>query len=269
MAGRGGARTHRVGRRLLLGAVSLILALLAWQGVATFLIPRLYGSYAGALFPTPGAVLGTGAELVATGELIQHTWASLRRVLVGVGLVVITAIPLGLAVGSSSWFRALAGPPLELIRPISPLAWIPLTLIWFGVSDLQNVSIVFITAFFPLLLNTIAGVRNVERSLTNAALTLGAERRQLLRYIVLPAALPYILTGIRLSLGLGWVAIVAAELVGAVTGLGALIEDSRSLVRSDRILLSMAAIGLMGAVLDQGLRAAQRRLLPWSPGGRL
>lgn len=261
-------RGHRSGRRVLLGVVSLALALLLWEGVAASLIPRLYGSYAGALFPTPGAVFEAAVDLVGTGELLKHTWASMRRVLLGVALVVVTAVPLGLAIGSSAWFRALIGPVVELIRPISPLAWIPLTLIWFGVSDLQNISIVFITAFFPLLLNTVAGVRNVERSLTHAALTLGAKPQQLLRYVVLPGAFPYILTGVRLSLGLGWVAIVAAELVGAISGLGFLIEDSRSLVRSDRILLSMAAIGVVGAVLDQWLRVAQRRLLPWSPGAR-
>jgi NitT/TauT family transport system permease protein/taurine transport system permease protein len=252
-------------KRLCLGGVSVMLALLVWQAVAGLLIPRLYPT-AAALLPTPRAVVVEGVDLFTAGSLLAHAWASFQRVLGGVGLVLVTAIPLGIGLGWSPGLRRVMDPLVELIRPISPLAWIPLTLLWFGVSNAQNVSIVFITAFFPLLINTAVGVRNAERTLLSAALTLGADRRQLLRFVVLPHASPYIFAGVRIAFGLGWVAIVAAELVGATSGLGFLIEDSRGIFRSDRIVMSMIVIGLLGALIDRGLRAVQGRIMPWHQG---
>ena len=250
------------GKRLGLGILSVGLALLLWEAAAGLLIPRLYPT-AAALLPTPVAVVVEGIDLFATGSLLGHAWASFQRVLGGVALVLVTAIPLGIGLARSRGLRRVVEPLVELIRPISPLAWIPLTLLWFGVSNTQNVSIVYITAFFPLLINTTVGVRNAERPLQTAALPRGASRRQLLRFVVLPNAYPYIFAGVRISFGLGWVAIVAAELVGATSGLGFLIEDSRGIFRSDRIVMSMIIIGLLGALIDRGLRALQRRMMPW------
>jgi ABC-type nitrate/sulfonate/bicarbonate transport system permease component len=153
---------------------------------------------------------------------------------------------------------------VEVLRPIPPLAWIPLSILWFGVGDTQNEFIIFLGIFFPILLNTVAGVRGVEPNLVRAARCLGGGEGAVLRRVVLRAALPQIVTGVRVGLGVGWMALVAAELVGANSGLGFLINDARTLLRTDIVIVGMIAIGLVGLALDLLIRAISRRVAPWS-----
>ena len=153
-------------------------------------------------------------------------------------------------------------PIVELLRPIPPLAWIPLSILWFGLGDGQNEFIIFLGMFFPILINTIMG--NIEPNLVRAARSLGASERRVLTRIVLKGALPQIVTGIRIALGFGWMALVAAELVGANSGLGFLINDARSMLRTDIITVGMLTIGIVGLAIDAGIRALTRRTLPWS-----
>jgi ABC-type nitrate/sulfonate/bicarbonate transport system permease component len=159
-------------------------------------------------------------------------------------------------------------PVMEILRPVPPLAWIPLSILWFGIGNTQNEFIIFLGIFFPILLNTITGVKGIEPSLVRAARCLGAPEWKILWRIVLRAALPQILTGVRIGLGVGWMALVAAELVGAISGLGFMINDARTVLRTDYILVGMATIGLVGLCIDRTIRLVMRKLLPWSRIGK-
>jgi ABC-type nitrate/sulfonate/bicarbonate transport system permease component len=184
-------------------------------------------------------------ELIRSGELAKHFWASLKRELIAF-VYASTAIPIGILMGWSKTAQSLFEPVFEMLRPIPPIAWIPLAILWFGIGDLQNQFIIFLGIFFPLLINTIAGVKNVENNVVRAARCLGASELDVLLKVVFRAAMPQIITGIRVGLGVGWMALVAAELVGATSGLG------------------MVSIGAAGLLIDQGLRWVAKRLLPWS-----
>ena len=243
-----------------LRALALPLALLGlWQFVSTWVLDRTTAT----LLPPPTAVAAGFWELMSTGELPRHTFDSLKREIVAFCWASL-AIPLGLAMG---WWKAVdeqIDPLVEILRPVPPLAWIPLSILWFGIGDTQNQFIIFLGMFFPILLNTIAGVRNIEPNLVRAARCLGAGEGQVLRRVVMRAALPHILTGIRVGLGVGWMALVAAELVGANSGLGFLINDARTVLRTDYVIVGMITIGFVGLVIDRMIRIAGRRLMPWS-----
>jgi sulfonate transport system permease protein len=239
----------------------LVLFVLAWEAVSTIGVrinPQL-----DVMMPPPTAVFSAAQDLLARGVLFTHVADSLRRVLVAVGIAGVLGVPLGLAMGWSAGFRAAVDPLLEFIRPIPPLAWIPLSILWFGIGDTQNEYIIFLAAFFPIVLNAMAGARDVDIHLVRAGLSLGARRRDLFLTVVLPGALPSIFTGLRVGLGIGWMALVAGELVAAPTGLGYLINNARTLFRSDYILLGMVLIGLLGLVLDHAMRQAARLVMPW------
>lgn len=234
----------------------------AWQLVSALLLPRIDANLV-TLMPPPTEVLAAAWELLRSGDLLMHFWASLKREAVAFAYAC-AAIPLGVMMGWSRTAQNLLEPVFEMLRPIPPIAWIPLAILWFGISDLQNQFIIFLGIFFPLLINTIAGVKNVEHNIVRAARCLGASERDVLVKVVFRAALPQIITGIRVGLGVGWMALVAAELVGATSGLGWLISDARSVLRTDIILVGMISIGLAGLLIDQGLRWVARKLLPWS-----
>jgi ABC-type nitrate/sulfonate/bicarbonate transport system permease component len=163
-------------------------------------------------------------------------------------------------------FRAVVDPVIELIRPIPPLAWIPLSILWFGIGDTQIEYIIFLAAFFPVVLNSRAGARDIDTYLVRAGLSLGATPRDLFFTVILPGALPNIFTGLRIALGIGWMALVAGELVAAPSGLGYLINNARTLFRSDYILLGMVLIGALGLVLDYAMRQLIRLVMPWHKG---
>ena len=193
--------------------------------------------------PAPSTIAVTAAGMIASGELFYHLMASLKREAVAF-LFAASAIPLGIVMG---WWRLVynqVNPIMEILRPIPPLAWIPLSILWFGIGDEQNEFIIFLGIFFPILVNTIVGVKNIDPILIRAARSLGASERRLLARIVLIGALPQIITGVRIGLGVGWMALVAAELVGANSGLGFVINDARSMLRTDIIIVGMLTIGL-------------------------
>ncbi len=240
--------------------LALLVALLAaWWFVST----QLLDQSSRALLPPPHAIITATWDLMRSGELWRHLRDSLQRELIAF-LWACTAIPVGIAMG---WWRAVEeqfDPVIELLRPVPPLAWIPLSILWFGIGDGQNEFIIFLGCFFPILVNTVSAVKGVEPGLVRAARCLGANTWQVLWRVVLRAALPQIVTGVRVGLGVGWMALVAAELVGANSGLGFLINDSRSILRTDYVIVGMAAIGLVGFAIDQTIREVVRRLMPWS-----
>jgi ABC-type nitrate/sulfonate/bicarbonate transport system permease component len=258
--------THRQGIALraldkLKNLALLALLLLIWQAVSVWMLDNTTRT----LLPPPTVVLQAAWDLIGTGELFRHLRDSLKRELVAF-LWALTSIPLGIAMGWSKVVHDQVDPVIEMLRPVPPLAWIPLSILWFGIGDTQNQFIIFLGIFFPILLNTIAGVANVEPNLVRAARCLGANDWEVLWRVVLRAALPQIVTGIRIGLGVGWMALVAAELVGANSGLGFLINDARTVLRTDYVIVGMATIGLVGLFIDWVIRSLSRRLLPWSRG---
>jgi ABC-type nitrate/sulfonate/bicarbonate transport system permease component len=240
-----------------LGLLAVVLG--CWQFASTVLLDKSSAT----LLPPPTAVVMAAWELIETGELWRHLRDSLRREMVAF-LYASSAIPLGIAMG---WWKAVndqVDPLVEVLRPIPPLAWIPLSILWFGIGDMQNQFIIFLGMFFPILLNTIAGVKNIEPNLIRAARCLGANEARMLRRVVLRAALPQIITGVRIGLGVGWMALVAAELVGANSGLGFLINDARTVLRTDYVIVGMITIGFVGLVIDRMIRVIGARIMPWS-----
>lgn len=210
-----------------------------------------------AILPPPLLAAQTFVGLVASGELFVHVGASLGRVVSAWLLSAVVAIPLGLAMGRSKRLENIVDPVVELFRPISPLAWIPLAILWFGIGETGKIFIIFIATFFPILLNTVSGVKGVDPVLIRAGRVLGCDTdRALFHKVVLPAAMPTIVVGLRISFGTGWAAIIAAELVAAQVGLGYLIADGMEILRSDLVLVGMVTIGILGVMIDAVFRVA-------------
>jgi ABC-type nitrate/sulfonate/bicarbonate transport system permease component len=233
--------------------------LLFWQYLSTMYLD----SSTRALLPPPTAILPAAWDLIVSGDLLHNASDSLRREFVAF-LWATSAIPIAIAM---SWWPKIEeqlNPLMELLRPIPPLAWIPLSILWFGIGDTQNEFIIFLAIFFPVLLNTISGVKTIEPNLIRAARCLGARQWDVLLRVVLIAALPQIVTGIRIGLGVGWMALVAAELVGATSGLGFLINDARTILRTDYVIVGMVTIGVIGLFIDWAIRSLFRLVLPWS-----
>ena len=229
-----------------------------WQLAVLILNPST------AILPSPAKTATTLWSLTLSGELFKHVYASLSRVLSAWSLAVVVAVPLGLLQGTSRRFERLFDPVVELFRPISPLAWIPLAILWFGIGESGKIFIIFIATFFPILLNTVSGVKAVDPVLIRAGRVLGADSNlKLFMTVILPAAMPTIIVGLRIAFGTGWAAIIAAELVAAREGLGYLISDGMEILRSDLVLAGMVVIGVLGVIIDSFFRYIGR-YFSWS-----
>jgi NitT/TauT family transport system permease protein len=200
-----------------------------------------------------------------SGTLYVHLLASVSRVYGGFALALIVALPLGMLIGRVPVIRQLVDPTLQILRPVPVTAWLPLAMIIFGVGPRSAVFLVFLGAFYPMLVNTIFGVRSVEPRLFEAAAMLGCRGSAQFFRVVLPAALPSIFTGMRLGLGFAWVVIVVGEMTGVQTGLGAIIMEARELSRTEIVISGMIVIGVFGFLSDQLIMLIGRRLLAWSP----
>jgi len=206
-------------------------------------------------FPTPGQVVTGVVELARNGTLLQHVSASLMRVTVGYLAAVLIGIPLGVFMGWFSGVFYAVNPLVQLLRPISPIAWIPLAILWFGVGNLSPVFLIFLSSFFPLVVGTASGVHGVERQFIRAARNFGIKGPRLLGRVVVPAALPQIIVAMRLGLGIAWLVVVAAEMIAIDSGLGYLIIDSRNAGnRYDLVVAAMVLIGVIGLLLDSVMR---------------
>jgi NitT/TauT family transport system permease protein len=197
--------------------------------------------------------------------LLTHLLASVSRVYGGFLLAASVAVPLGLMIGRIGLIRAMFEPTLQLLRPVPVTAWLPLAMILFGIGPRSAFFLVFLGAFYPILVNTVFDVRNVDPRLFEAATMLGASNSSIFPKVVLPAALPSIFTGLRLGLGFAWVVIVVGEMTGVQTGLGALIMEARQLSRTEIVIAGMVVIGIAGFLSDQLVQWLGRRLLRWSP----
>jgi ABC-type nitrate/sulfonate/bicarbonate transport system permease component len=225
-----------------------------WWAVVLIAKPHM------SLLPSPLLTAQTFIQLIASGELPRDATYSVCRVLAAWSLAALVAVPLGFAMGRWRRLERAVDPIVELFRPISPLAWIPLAILWFGIDEGGKIFVIFIGTFFPILLNTISGAKTIDPVLIHAGRILGcANEASLFRKVVLPASLPDVIVGLRISFGTGWAAIIAAELVAARSGLGYLISNGMEVLRSDFVLVGMVTIGLIGVLFDAFFRWVGRR----------
>lgn len=203
------------------------------------------------IFPTPGQVVAGTVELFEKGVLLKYVVASLFRVTIGYLLAVAVGIPAGLLLGWFAPARLAFNPAIQVLRPISPIAWIPVAILWFGVSDLAPIFLIFLASLFPIATAAMAAVQNIQLNYIRAARNFGIQGLELFKKVVFPAALPQILTGLRLALGVAWLVVVAAEMIAVNSGLGYLIIDARNAgKRYDLVVAGMVLIGLIGLALD-------------------
>jgi len=221
------------------------------------------------LLPGPWAVVLGIADLVRHGLLLKYVVASLFRVTWGFSLAAILAIPLGLTLG---WYRRgemAFNPLVQIFRPISPLAWIPLAILWFGVGDLSAIFLIFVGCFFPLLLTAMSAVHNIPDVYINAGRNFGLNTTDFVSRVLYPAAVPQLIVGMRITLGIAWLVVVAAEMIAVNSGLGFLIVDARNAGnRYDLVIAGMLIIGTIGLLLDVGMKSLERvKSFRWSYSG--
>jgi ABC-type nitrate/sulfonate/bicarbonate transport system permease component len=236
---------------------TMLVFALVWAGISWLTAKPV-------LLPSPLAVVEAIVELAKDLELFEHAAISLGRMVVSIALASALAMPLGLMMGLHPRFERIVDPTLELLRPISGIAWIPLALFIFGIGNALPVFIMTYAAFFPILVGTIAGVRTVDRRLIDAARTMGVPRGAIVRRVVIPAALPSLLVALRLGIALSWTAVVAAELIGAPSGLGYAVEWYRELLATPQVMSFIAMIGVIGYLCDVGVRWLNAKLTPWA-----
>jgi ABC-type nitrate/sulfonate/bicarbonate transport system permease component len=241
---------------------SLLLALAVWW-IAYRLIDRPLS------LPAPVDVVAAWWQLLTSGNLAVQTLVSLRRLAVAYVIAATVGISIGLAMARWHVVDLSIGPVVNAIRAVSGIAWIPLAVVWFGVGEELPIFIIFYGAVFPFILNAQAALRHIDRRLVVAAETLGAKPASIVLRIVLPAALPYLLSGARIALGLAWMSIIAAELLGAPSGLGFSIQYARLIQQTAKMLAWILWVGAVGYALDAAMRLLVERLAPWSVAGRL
>jgi ABC-type nitrate/sulfonate/bicarbonate transport system permease component len=249
----------------------LATALVYARTMAVFLV--VWGALAhwtanAALLPTPLTVVRAFVDLAVDLELFVHAGISFGRMLVSIALAAAVAIPLGLLMGLSRRFDAIVDPTIEVLRPISGIAWIPLALFIFGIGNALPVFIMTYTAFFPIVLGTVAGVRGIDRRVIDVARTMGVPYRRIVTRVVIPAALPSLLVALRLGVASSWTAVVAAELIGAPSGLGYAVEWYRELLLTPQVMSFIAMIGILGYLCDRALRGLAGRFTPWAVDAR-
>lgn len=253
-------------RRLGVSLLTLGALLALW-----WLVARL-GLISPLFLPPPAQVLQQFATLAGPqgfmdATLWQHLAASLQRILIALAAATLCGVTVGLAMGLSPTLRGMLDPLIELYRPVPPLAYLPLMVIWFGIGETSKVLLIYLAIFAPVAMATLAGVQGARQVRLRAARALGANRWQVLWYVIVPGALPDILTGLRIGLGVGWSTLVAAELIAATRGVGFMVQAAGEFLATDVVLAGILVIALIAFTLELGLRALQRRLTPWHGEG--
>jgi taurine transport system permease protein len=245
------------GGLLVLSACSLIGFLLLWE-----LICRA-GLVDAVFLPAPSQVLARGIRMWNQHALLDNVLASTRRVMVGFFAAAIVSIPLGIMLGTSRVARAVFDPLLSFLRPLPSMSWIPLSLLWFGITETQKYSIVFMGSFAPALLYVIDATRSIDPIFIRAARNLGANRWQVMTEVILPGCIPQILSGMKVILGLSWTCVISAELVAAQQGLGFMIMNGREFFQTDTVVLGMVLISFTVLITDAVFRLIERGVLSW------
>ena len=218
------------------------------------------------LLPAQPYTNGSWLAWAVSGELIGDALGSMYRVVVGFGIGAVLALPLGLAMGANNRVYAWCNPLVQLIRPIPPIAYIPLSILWFGLGNPPAIFLISLGAFFPVLMNTIAGVRQVDSIYLRAARNLGASGSTMFVRVILPAAVPYILSGVRIGIGTAFIVVIVSEMIAVNNGLGFRILEAREYFWSDKIIAGMITIGLLGLAIDVGMNRLNNHLLRWHRG---
>jgi NitT/TauT family transport system permease protein/taurine transport system permease protein len=254
--------TSWISPRILTGAFTLLALVLLWYVLtdATGIVDRQR-------VPSPMDVVAATNQILfqgyAGGTLVVQAYHSVRLVFLGFVVAAVTGVPLGLAMGLSRRFEAFVNPAFLLVRPIPPLAWIPLAIVWFGLGDSAKILVIWFAAFVPAVINSQVGVRTVDPILIEAARVHGGSQRDVLRNVLIPGAMPMIFTGLRLALQASWTTLVAAELVGAFFGLGRVLMSAYRDINPAMIATAMIAVGLLGAAMMKVLALIERSVLRW------
>jgi len=237
-------RRRAVSREFVLGLVTLVAFVVLWEAVAR---SGLFPPWA---FARPSQVVNAFVTTWQKGELQKNTWASVQRQFVGVFLAAVAGVPLGIFLGASRNFRAAFLPLCRLVYPIPGIAWIPLAILWFGIGFKSTVFVIFFTGVWPVLFNTMAGVTSLDSQYTDVARVYLAPRLFYVWRVLIPGSLPFIITGLRLTYGVGWRVIVGAEMISSITGLGFMIDDARWQLRPDVMVAGMITIAMIGWVVE-------------------
>jgi len=249
------------GRSAAISVATVVVLLLLW-----FVITHL-GLVKPLFLPKPGAVFEQFVEYV-TGvandkPLWEHFAASMFRVFSAFALACVTAVPVGIAMGMSRIARGIFDPPIEFYRPLPPLAYLPLIIIWFGIDEFPKVFLIYLSCFAPLALAARSGMKSATQEQINAAYSMGASYGQVIRHVILPSALPEILVGMRIAIGFGWTTLVAAEMVAANVGLGQMVLNAANFLRTDIVMMGIVVIGVVAYLFDLLMRLFERKLVPW------
>lgn len=241
-----------------LRVVGPLAVILAWLTMSSS------SELAASVIPPPQTVLTALGGQLLTGALFDHVASSLARSMLGYAVAAAVGIPLGLLMGTSSVARGLLQAPVELLRPVSSIAWIPLAILWFGIGLTSVVFVTFIVCVFIILLNTVAGVMEVQADMVKAARTLGAGRRVVFQKVVVPSALPAILLGLRVALSGAWGGVVVAEMIASQNGVGYMIHHAQITFQPALVIGGMFVIGVVGYLLNRGFLVVERRLVPYA-----
>jgi len=255
------ARSGRVRSGAVSAVTVLVFFVLWWIAAKLALVSPVF-------LPGPAAVLQQAIAVTRDGyvdsTLLQHAAASLGRVMAALLAVLVIGVPVGLAMGLSKIGKGIFDPIIEFVRPIPPLAYLPLVIIWLGIGEPSKIVVIAIAMLAPITIATVSGVRSVPIERVNAARSMGATSLQVVRYVILPSTLPSILIGLRIALGAGWSTLVAAELVAATRGLGFMIQSAAAFLVTDVVLLGILVIALIAFALELAIRMLERMLVPWN-----
>ena len=237
----------------------LALLLLVWEALS-----RL-GVIQPIILPPPSQIALVFYDLLKNGSLLKHIGISVLRVLEGFGIAAVLGLTLGMGIGISQNLARMSDLIIQVIKPIPPIAWIPLAILWFGIGEQSKVFIIFLGAFFPVIINTIDGIRQTDHKLVEVARILEVSKSRFILEVVIPGAFPSIMTGLRVGLMVAWMCVVAAELIAASGGVGYLIMDARQLSQSDVVLVGMITIGIIGKLMDSIISWIEKKVITWKP----
>ena len=231
--------------------------------VAAWSLYGVHGSTNSYAMATPWQILAAAAEYASSGELWVNIVVSFLRIVEGFAYAFVAAFVLGVLAGMSRGFHTFIDLVIQVLRPIPGIAWIPLAILWFGIGEESKIFIIFIGAFFPMFLNIVDGIRDVDPRYFELGKIYEIPRWRLVSQVVLPAAMPQILTGVRLGVSGAWICVIAAEMIGATSGVGFMLSDGRSMSRPDVVILAMLIIGIIGKLMDDIIRQIRKRILIW------
>lgn len=234
-----------------------LIVIILWQLVSNFGIINPIS------LPSPIKILEKSFEIIKDGSLARNIASSIKRVIIAYGIASFSAIILGLIVGWSKIFEKMTDIIIQILKPIPPIAWIPLAILWFGIGEGSKLFIIAIGSFFPIFVNVVEGIRNIDSKYIEVASLFKISLFKLIFKVLLPGALPAIMTGLRVGLGVAWVCVVAAELIAAESGIGYLIMDARSLAQSDTMIVGMLTIGIIGKIMDTFIKKVEKIVVSW------